>query len=135
MPVFLVLALVTGPPLNVIPDECPNLPPLRNCADKFNFACSLWKPLEEEACFREFYDPSQDSDAMRSLRMKDPAVLRKWRTEARQAADQAKEVARFWMFAEIAQRSTYDPEQRAFGIQYCRHHLGEALWQKGGWWK
>jgi hypothetical protein len=133
MSVFLALALVTGPPLNVILYEYPELPPLAICHEKLRNAMTFWRPLEDEALFREAYDPNKDNDPMRALWLRDRRSLNRWRGEARVATIAAAQAVSFWKFACIAQSSAFESQERAKAIAMCRDQFKENRWQPGGW--
>jgi hypothetical protein len=148
MPVFLALALISGQPLNLVPDDCPNLPPYAICAAKYKESFRAWAKLEREWRRRDEYDPHRDGSPMSDAWLKDPNALHQWREQARQEAAKADKVHMFWWLARGGRHSRcieircvdadgtihyYDP--RLSDQTECRQYLGEALWQKGGWWK
>jgi hypothetical protein len=140
MPVFLALALISGQPLNLVPDDCPNLPPWYICRERLWQASQRLLQCEKEFAFRRNYDPHKDVDGTVGLWLKkNPNALRLWRKEAEDRLQETKVVCNFWAAAMCARRSVFWQEppfpSRADAIRDCRRYLGEALWQKGGWWK
>jgi hypothetical protein len=81
MPVFFALALISGQPLNLVPDDCPNLPPYRICLQRYLAAFGLSLKLNKEVVFRKDYNPNLDWNEMRATWLKDPEKLRQWREQ------------------------------------------------------
>jgi hypothetical protein len=132
MPVFLSLALLS----NLTPDDYPQLPPYRVCQERHEFARREFQAAAWEDIHRKIYDPTRMPLQPGSRPpSNDPKTLERWRDEASARLGETMLEASFWHWA-VRARSLDVPElQRAAAAQSCRRHLGEALWQKGGWWK
>jgi hypothetical protein len=146
MPVFLALALMSGQPLNLVPDDLPQLPPYAVCLARFRAADRDFDRLLDESQRRASFVPNKDGKGMNDVWLKDPNALRQWREEAAQDAAKARKLYYFWLSAVGARHfiPRYMVEEndksrwfdwRPMLIRDCRQYLGEALWQKGGWWK
>jgi hypothetical protein len=134
MPVFLALALISGQPLNLVPDDCPQLPPWRICQEREEAAAAVCQKWCAEWKYRESYKPTPETSDMWAKWLQDPKALERWREDAMKAFEDASAEGFFWTAAQFARQSV-GFDERASLIAGCRQYLGEARWQKVGWWK
>jgi hypothetical protein len=132
MPAFLALALLS----NLTPDDYPQLPPHRVCQERFKIAWRDWQAAVSEDYHRQNYDPKRMPRARGSYPpSNDPKVVERWRYEASIRESEAILEANLWHWALRVRSLELSAKERASGARSCRRHLGEALWQKGNWWK
>jgi hypothetical protein len=121
MPVFLALALISDQPLNLVPDDCPQLPPFRICMQRYIAASLLFNDLLEKV------PTPQDAERIKGEREAAHGLALFW-----EGAVMARSIGR-WNVP--PQYGRWSESRRALVREGCRRYLGEALWQKGGWWK
>src|SRR6516164_4824005 len=83
MPVFLALALISGQPLNLVPDDCPQLPPYAECRRLAQKALAFHRWAKQEVTRREAWNPQKAQGGMGyEDAPRDPQAIRQWRAKA-----------------------------------------------------